>query len=466
MRCSVCGHESPAGSSFCLNCGSALTQTPVAAAGLPAQSIICSSCRGENPPGMKFCRSCGNTLQQTAPAYGAPGMGAGYSPSTIPQNFGGPAPAPQPIGTGPTAPGQGFPQGMPQSGPLPTPPPAARPQGPAAVAAGMAARAPQPGPQGSTITCPRCGTATPVGFAYCQQCGLHIQPIAPTDPGAGQQPQRSRQPSQPQPPAAIPTNGVDPHGGTIAQPDSVRPSGPINPPPQAAPVAVRMKEPSTRTGTGAAWGTAVLVNRDGSDGQRFSLTSDDTVIGRAGADIAFDDDRFLAKQHARFERDASGSVKIHALDALNGVFKKADGPVELADGISILVGREVLLFERLSPEEKTVHPLVRHGVALFGSPPREPYARLLQLVPSGGYRDVRHLANEETVLGREEGDIVFRDDAFMSRRHAAITWNGTRAQVTDLGSSNGTFVRIAGPTVLKSGDHVRMGDQLLRIELR
>ena len=89
----------------------------------------------------------------------------------------------------------------------------------------------------------------------------------------------------------------------------------------------------------------------------------------------------------------------------------------------------------------------------------------MQLIPSGGHRDVRHLAAEETVLGREEGDIVFRDDAFMSRRHAALTWDGRTAKLTDLGSSNGTFVRITGPTPLKHGDHVRMGDQLLRIEL-
>ena len=89
----------------------------------------------------------------------------------------------------------------------------------------------------------------------------------------------------------------------------------------------------------------------------------------------------------------------------------------------------------------------------------------MQVIPSGGHRDVRHLAGEEIVLGREEGDIVFRDDAFMSRRHAAVTWDGKRAQITDLGSSNGTFVRITGPTSIKNGDHVRMGDQLLRIEL-
>jgi len=208
----------------------------------------------------------------------------------------------------------------------------------------------------------------------------------------------------------------------------------------------------------------VLVNRDGSDGQRFPLASDDTIVGRAGADIAFDDDRFLARQHARIERTSDGNIKVHPLDATNGVFKKTEGSVELADGQIILVGREVLRFERVAQEERTVHPLVRHGVALFGSPPRDPWGRIVQLIPSGGYRDVRHLIGEEIVLGREEGDIVFRDDAFMSRRHAAITWDGRRALLTDLGSSNGTFVRLSGPTSIKSGDHVRMGDQLLRIE--
>jgi hypothetical protein len=208
----------------------------------------------------------------------------------------------------------------------------------------------------------------------------------------------------------------------------------------------------------------VLVNRDGTDGQRFPLASEDTILGRTGADISFDDDRFLARQHARIERHADGSVRIHPIDTTNGVFKKTDASVELADGQIILVGREVLRFEKVSQEERTIQPLIRHGVAVFGSPPRDPWGRLLQLIPSGGYRDARHLFGEEIVLGREEGDIVFRDDAFMSRRHAAITWDGRRALLTDLGSSNGTFVRLSGPTVIKNGDHVRMGDQLLRIE--
>jgi pSer/pThr/pTyr-binding forkhead associated (FHA) protein len=240
--------------------------------------------------------------------------------------------------------------------------------------------------------------------------------------------------------------------------DGVR-AGSIAPPPAAA-AAV-----APRPQAGPSWGTAILVNRDGSDGQRFTLSGEYLVVGRAGADIAFDEDRFLGRQHARFERGADGAVKVVPIDTLNGVFRKADAPVDLVDGMTVLVGREVLRFERVDAEEIKIHPLVRHGVALFGSPPREPWGRLIQIVPSGGHRDVRHLASEEVVLGREEGDIVFRDDAFMSRRHAALTWDGKRAQITDLGSSNGTFVRITGTMPVKHGDHLRMGDQLLRIEL-
>jgi len=317
-----------------------------------------------------------------------------------------------------------------------------------------------------------------MGFAYCQQCGLHMSALQPTDPGAGLQRPRSpssqpvggvantlpqRPPSGGQPQVKAP---IDPQAATMAT-DGPRPN--MMPPPSAVAPVVPMAGPpvaaAMRPSTGPAWGTAVLVNRDGSDGQRFPLGGEYLVVGRAGADIAFEDDRFLARQHARIERAADGSVKILPIDTLNGVFRKADAPIDLADGMIVLVGREVLRFERVDPEEVKVHPLVRHGVALFGSPPREPWGRLVQIIPSGGHRDVRHLVGDEVVLGREEGDIVFRDDAFMSRRHAAVTWDGKRAQVTDLGSSNGTFVRVTAPTPLKHGDHVRMGDQLLRIEL-
>ena len=387
-------------------------------------------------------------------------------------------PPPGPMGMPPLGPMGGMPPGpmggMPPAGPMGGMPPAgpmggmppsgpiggqqARPVGafgqpeprtqmPPTLPPEAKSLAPQPArPSGGqqlpgTVTCPRCATATPASFAFCQQCGLNLQ----DKPATGSQPAVARPPSA----------NIDVQAATIAA-DLRAPNATPN-------AALSNRAPAAAQGP--AWGTAVLVNRDGSDGQRFPLAGEYLIVGRVGADIEFAEDRFLARQHARIERANDGSVKVHPVDTLNGVFRKADAPIDLADGTTILVGREVLRFERVEGEESKVQPLVRHGVALFGSPPREPWGRLLAIIPSGGYRDVRHLCEKEIVLGREEGDIVFRDDAFMSRRHAAVTWDGRKAQVTDLGSSNGTFVRLTGPTSLKHGDHVRMGDQLLRIEL-
>ena len=464
---------------------------------------------------MKFCRNCGSALSNASQPNVPAGMLAPSGPIASP-----PQPQMQPMGGMPHMPSPG-PMG-PQPGVMPPPGPFGPPPGPFGPPPGAMPlpSVPRPGadlpatlppsvapqnkvpgtPSGQrgaaaappigerTITCPRCGTPTPMGFAYCQQCGLHMSALQPTDPGAGliggarprspsSQPVGGpgntlpqRPPSGGHPPLKAP---IDPQAATMAS-DGPRPNmppsiGAVAPPvapmssPMAAPPLAAAMRPSPSSAP--AWGTAVLVNRDGSDGQRYPLAGEYLVVGRAGADIAFDDDRFLARQHARIERAADGSVMVLPIDLLNGVFRKADAPIDLADGTTVLVGREVLRFERVDAEEAKVHPLVRHGVALFGSPPREPWGRLLQIIPSGGYRDVRHLVGEEIVLGREEGDIVFRDDAFMSRRHAAVTWDGKRAQITDLGSSNGTFVRVTVPTPIKHGDHVRMGDQLLRIEL-
>jgi pSer/pThr/pTyr-binding forkhead associated (FHA) protein len=68
-------------------------------------------------------------------------------------------------------------------------------------------------------------------------------------------------------------------------------------------------------------------------------------------------------------------------------------------------------------------------------------------------------------LGREEGDLVFPDDQFLSRRHATFSWQDGDCLVEDLGSSNGTYVRLLGPMTLRSGDQLRMGDQVFRFEL-
>jgi hypothetical protein len=70
-------------------------------------------------------------------------------------------------------------------------------------------------------------------------------------------------------------------------------------------------------------------------------------------------------------------------------------------------------------------------------------------------------------IGRREGEVVLEDPE-TSRRHCTIA-PGPHSEVvvTDLGSTNGTWIngtRLTGPTVLRPGDELRIGDSVCRIE--
>jgi pSer/pThr/pTyr-binding forkhead associated (FHA) protein len=84
----------------------------------------------------------------------------------------------------------------------------------------------------------------------------------------------------------------------------------------------------------------------------------------------------------------------------------------------------------------------------------------------GVTRDVYYPTREETVIGREVGDVVFTTDPFMSRRHAAIVRDPATNtfSLKDLGSSNGTYLAIRGERELIPGDHVRVGQHLFRLD--
>jgi pSer/pThr/pTyr-binding forkhead associated (FHA) protein len=82
-------------------------------------------------------------------------------------------------------------------------------------------------------------------------------------------------------------------------------------------------------------------------------------------------------------------------------------------------------------------------------------------------RDVYHLFRDETIIGREVGDVVFTADPFLSRRHAAIRRNPVTSEfaLVDLDSSNGTYVAIRGEVAIGDGDHLRIGQHLFRVDL-
>ncbi len=64
-----------------------------------------------------------------------------------------------------------------------------------------------------------------------------------------------------------------------------------------------------------------------------------------------------------------------------------------------------------------------------------------------------------TVLGRGSEADVTLDDTGASRRHAEVQWDGSRARVRDLGSTNGTQVngQKVGEAILEPDSVITIG---------
>jgi pSer/pThr/pTyr-binding forkhead associated (FHA) protein len=74
------------------------------------------------------------------------------------------------------------------------------------------------------------------------------------------------------------------------------------------------------------------------------------------------------------------------------------------------------------------------------------------------------LDGDQVTIGRDSSNGVAINDAEVSRRHARLNFQGGKYVLEDLGSTNGTFVngqRLAGPVVLKPGDVVSLGEQIV-----
>jgi len=74
------------------------------------------------------------------------------------------------------------------------------------------------------------------------------------------------------------------------------------------------------------------------------------------------------------------------------------------------------------------------------------------------------LAGDQLIIGRDSSNGVAINDAEISRKHSRLSFQGGKYVLEDLGSTNGTFVngqRLAGPVVLKPGDVVSLGEQIV-----
>ncbi len=73
------------------------------------------------------------------------------------------------------------------------------------------------------------------------------------------------------------------------------------------------------------------------------------------------------------------------------------------------------------------------------------------------------LEGDVLTIGREAGNQIIINDAEVSRKHSQLVFQGGKYVLTDLGSTNGTFVngqRLTGQHVLLSGEIISLGEQI------
>lgn len=99
--------------------------------------------------------------------------------------------------------------------------------------------------------------------------------------------------------------------------------------------------------------------------------------------------------------------------------------------------------------------------------PRKPAPVVLRVLEPAEHRGRNYEVADELTLGRSPACVVvLENDTFASSVHARVFRQDGDVFVEDLGSTNGTYVngeRLAAPTQLKRGDHLKVGSTVLEV---
>jgi diguanylate cyclase (GGDEF)-like protein len=94
------------------------------------------------------------------------------------------------------------------------------------------------------------------------------------------------------------------------------------------------------------------------------------------------------------------------------------------------------------------------------------YACLVQIYPAGDKLGQRYvLGDKPIIIGRRDDSEIAINDHAVSRQHARIQRNSEGISVSDLASTNGTFINdrpVKGTEVIRDGDYLRIGGYIFR----
>jgi len=206
---------------------------------------------------------------------------------------------------------------------------------------------------------------------------------------------------------------------------------------------------------------------DGSLGKTVTIIKE-TSIGRENCDLNYPHDLLLSPRHASLSvRD--DKLMLRDLGGQNGSFIRQRQDAELSPGDVFLLGRELFRFTAQSPDEALNQDAGQGTVVWSGSPKlqKAPLSAKLQHIKLNGEAVAEFkLEKPETTLGRSTGDLIFKEDPYMSGTHARIVTQPGRFVLQDLRSRNGVYRRVRNEIELVDGDEFFMGEQLFRVEVK
>jgi pSer/pThr/pTyr-binding forkhead associated (FHA) protein len=207
----------------------------------------------------------------------------------------------------------------------------------------------------------------------------------------------------------------------------------------------------------------IVIKGEGVDGVSYQLAGSEHIAGRTEGAILFPDDPLMSPRHANFVY-REGRLMVRDEGSVNGIFLRIKVPTPIPSGGLFLIGEQLLQIEP-SPPDLGPQP-DSEGTYFYASPKRPSKMKLVQRLRGGEIGMIYRARGDTITIGREGNDVNFLDDPFISGRHAqvAISTDG-QMTLTDLGSKNGTFIRLGDETGLAHGDYVFLGQQLLRVEI-